>query len=134
MVAADRVTRPDQYSSAIPAYVDDEMASDSDAFHDSPYVEEHDPHCEQDTGGAFTAVHYPATLASQNEVMIQCAQSPSPRTSTGMLVELNESEDESKETGKRKGKYCLLCPIEHVVDKICIIAKIRKTSTIPIDL
>ena len=116
MTAADRVTRPDQYSSAIPAYVDDEMASDSDAFHHSPHVDEYDSHCEEDTGGALTALHYPTTLASQNDVMIPCAHSPSPRTSTGMLVELDESKDESKKTGKRKGKYCLLCLIEHVVD------------------
>ena len=133
MIAADCVARPDQYSLSVPAYVDDHMASDSDAFDGSPTVDEPDPECEENTESAFTAVHYPATLPSQNEVMIPCAQSPSPRPSTGMPVELNESKDESN-TGRRKGKYCRLCLDGHAVDHICIILNGCKTSTIPIVL
>ena len=126
MIAGDRVARPDQYSSPVPAYVDDQMASDSDALRVSPPVADH-------TGGAFIAVDHPTTLTSQNEVMIPCAQSPSPRPSTGMPVELNESKDESN-TGRRKGKYCRLCLDGHAVDHICIILNGCKTSTIPIVL
>ena len=71
MIAGDRVARPDQSSSPVPAYVDDQMASDSDALRVSPPVADH-------TGGAFIAVDHPTTLTLQNEVMIPCAQSPSP--------------------------------------------------------
>ena len=71
MKAADRVARLDQWSLPVPAYLDDQMASDSDALRASPPVADH-------TGGAFIAVDHPTTLTLQNEVMIPCAQSPSP--------------------------------------------------------
>lgn len=118
MIAADCVSRPDRYSLAVPAYVGDHMASDSDAFDGSPTVDEPDPQSEEDTEGAFTAVHYPANLPSQNEVMIPCAPSPSPQTSVELPIGLNESREESKNTGKRKGKYCRLRPNGHVVDTV----------------
>ena len=111
MKAADRVARLDQFSWPVPAYLDDQMASDSDALRASPPVADH-------TGGAFIAVDHPTTLTLRNEVMIPCAPSPSPQTSVELPVGLNESREESKNTGKRKGKYCRLRPNGHLVDKV----------------